>query len=244
MNAELDKNQVELVDSSGKQVSGGFLASLLDIIIDPVKVFKRIDAGMHWWKAYVFVTVVTILVSWLNMPIQRQLVLINEKGWSEERVSAALEQMDKFGWVGFLMIPIGIIVVYMIVGGLVNLMVNLISGRSSFRKSLGIIAFTGVIGLIEQVLTVVVVRMKDLEAAESAAELKIHLGPAALFSDTGGITAAFLESLSIFQIWYYVVFVIGVAAVFKVERKKAIIPAALLWILSVVFIYIGKLFGG
>ena len=53
-----------------------------------------------------------------------------------------------------------------------------------------------------------------------------------------------LQSLSIFQIWYYVVLIMGLAAIFKMSRKAAIIAALPMWILSVLVLWLGGKFGG
>jgi hypothetical protein len=86
--------------------------------------------------------------------------------------------------------------------------------------------------------------MRGVESVESAADMKFSLSLAPLVGGGEGFFNAVLQSLSVFQIWYYVVLVLGIAAIFKLTRKAAIIPALPLWIVSILMLWIGSKFGG
>jgi len=79
---------------------------------------------------------------------------------------------------------------------------------------------------------------------ESAADLKFSLSLAPLLGEGKGLLNAVLQSLSIFSIWYYVVLVLGIAAIFKLSRKAAIVPVLPIWIFGVLMLWIGGKFGG
>ena len=223
---------------------GGFVASLGDIFLEPNKVFKRIDAGLQWWKAFIVIAVLQVIIGWLNLPIQSQVLSLNERGMSEEQLSKALEQMGKFGLIGLILAPIAVIVIYLICAWIVNVGVNILSARSNYKKVLSLISFTGLITMVEQVISVIIVRARGIETIESAAGGRVSLSLSPLFPDLGGFGAALLESLSVFSIWYYIVLTLGIAAIFKIEIKKSAVPVVILWIISIIFLYLGKLFGG
>jgi phosphoglycerol transferase MdoB-like AlkP superfamily enzyme len=91
---------------------------------------------------------------------------------------------------------------------------------------------------------VVVIGMRGVDSVESAADLKFSLSLAPLLGGGKGFLNAVLQSLSIFQLWYYVVFVMGIAAIFKMSRKAAVLAALPMWILSVLLLWLGGTFGG
>ncbi|MCK4350503.1 MAG: hypothetical protein KAX13_06575, partial [Candidatus Krumholzibacteria bacterium] len=66
----------------------------------------------------------------------------------------------------------------------------------------------------------------------------------ALLPDVKGAGFALMESLSIFNIWYYVLFLLGAAAIFKMEKNKAIVPVIAIWVLTFLFAFLGTMFGG
>jgi hypothetical protein len=42
-----------------------------------------------------------------------------------------------------------------------------------------------------------------------------------------------MDSLSVFQIWYLVVFTLGIAAIFRISRGKAAVSGIVVWVISV-----------
>jgi hypothetical protein len=231
-------------DPSAQGPRGGFFPSIIDIFADPAKVFARIDAGLSWWKPFVLVTVVTIILAYLNLPFQKKLIELNPRGLSEEQIQKTVEGFGKFGPLTIIMVPIFLIIVYLILAGLVHLAVNIMSSRSNYKKTLCLISFCGIITMLEQIISMVVLKMRGVEAVESAEDIKFSLSLAPLLGESKGLLNAVLQSLSVFQIWYYVVLVLGIAAIFKLTRKAAIIPVLPIWIISVLMLWIGGKFGG
>jgi hypothetical protein len=62
--------------------------------------------------------------------------------------------------------------------------------------------------------------------------------------ESDGIQRAVLESLSIFGIWFLILFVIGVSVIYEIDRKKAIAPTIVIWVLGVLGIMLQSLGGG
>ena len=228
----------------GSAPTGGFLRSIVDIFVDPFKVFARIDAGLSWWKPFMLVCVVAMILelSHASVPAEadRAQPEGSERGAASEggrgirqvRAADAHHGADRAHHL------------YLIVAGIVHLVINIMSSRSNFKKTLSLISFCGIITIIEQIIGTVVLRMRGVESVESAADLKFSLSLAPLLGEGKGLLNAVLQSLSIFQIWYYVVLVLGIAAIFKISRKAAIIPVLPIWIFSVLMLWIGGKFGG
>ncbi|MCX5752946.1 MAG: YIP1 family protein [Candidatus Krumholzibacteria bacterium] len=232
------------VDSAAQGPKGGFLSSIIDIFADPFKVFARIDAGLSWWKPFVLVSAATMIMSYLAFPLQQKLIELNTKGLSEEQLQKTVEGYGKFAPLQLIMVPIGLIIFYLIVAGVVHLVINIMSSRSSFKKTLSLISFCAIITAIEQIISTVVLKMRGVDSVESVADLKFSLSLAPLLGEGKGLLGAVLQSLSIFSIWYYVVLILGIAAIFKISRKAAIVPVLPIWIVSVIVIWIGGRFGG
>ena len=227
-----------------EEVKGGFSASLIDIFLDPSKVFKRIATGLQWWKAFIVLAIVNAVITWFALPVQRQIVSLNASGLSEEQLDATLHQMEAFGWVGVVGAPVGMLVIFLIVAGLVNLIVNLTSAKSNFKMILSLVCFTGFIGIIEQIISTVIIHTKGVDTIEAISDSVVMLGPAALLPDATGVLAATLQALSVFQIWYYIVFTLGIAAIFRIDIKKALIPSVVMLVISVLLITLSQSLSG
>jgi hypothetical protein len=242
-----NQENLRISESGGaapQEARGGFLASIVDIFVDPVKVFARIDAGLSWWKPFVLVTVVSTILSYLMLPFQKRLIELNPRGMGEEQLQQAVDGFSKFAPLTLITVPVFLIIVYLVLAGIVHLAVNIMSTRSSYKKTLSLVSFCGIITLVEQIISTAVLRMRGVESMESAADMKFSLSLAPLIGEGKGLLNAVLQSLSVFQIWYYVVLVLGIAAIFKMTRKAAIVPALPMWIISVLMLWIGGKFGG
>ncbi|MBU8923356.1 MAG: YIP1 family protein [Bacteroidales bacterium] len=223
-----------------EEIKGGFFASLIDIFLDPSKVFKRIGTGLQWWKAFIVLAVANAAITWYSLPVQRHLTSLNVRGLSEEQLDATLHQMESFGWLGVVGAPVGLLVVFVIIAGLVNLIVNLTSAKSNFKKTLSLVCFTGIIGVLEQIISTIIIHARGIDTIEAVSDSVVRLGPAAILPEATGLLAATLQGLSVFQIWYYVVFTLGIAAIFRIDIKKALIPAIVMFVISVLLIMVSQ----
>ncbi len=245
MNENPGRNPQEMDElSPSGEGRGGFVASLIDIFIDPVKVFKRIKAGLPWWQPYIIVAIVIAVISYFQIPINKQLVMLNERGLSAEQLETQVEMMGKFALIGVIAAPLMVLLIYVILAALCNVTANLVSGKSSFKKMLSLLTFTGFVGLIEQSLKMLILHMRGIENIASRDDLYSVSFSLNRFIESDGILRAVLESFSIFQIWFLILFTIGVSVVYEIDRSKAIVPTIVIWVLGVLGIMLQGLGGG
>ncbi len=225
------------------EVEGEFWASLIDIFIDPVKVFRRIGAGLPWWQPFIVIAIASSAIAYFQQPINKQLFLLNERGLSEEQLQVQGEMMDRFGLVGLIATPIVVLIIYVILAALCNVAVNLASGKSNFKKILCLLSFTAFVGIIEQGLRMLIIHKRGIENITSRDDLyAISFSLTRLFP-ADGLLRAVLESFSIFQIWFLILFTIGVSVVYEISRKAALIPTFVVWLLGVAMLMLQGLGG-
>jgi len=68
MNNDRYPNEGAELAASG-EAAGSFFPAIIDIFIDPVKVFRRVGAGLTWWKPYIVIAVISVIHAWLSLPI-------------------------------------------------------------------------------------------------------------------------------------------------------------------------------
>jgi len=228
----------------GAEVKGGFLQSILDIFIDPVKVFQRISAGLTWWKPFVLASVIGIINGYLMIPFQVKRIEFNPRDLSPEQIELAMERVQKFGFVGLILTPVIFIIIYLIMAGLAHIAINIMSSEANYKKVLSLVSYTGLVSILGQIITTVILLMRGIESVETMADMKVSLSLAALFPDLEGVGYAFLESLSIFSIWYYILFLLGTAVIFRMSRSRALVPVIFMWLISFLFASLSSVFGG
>lgn len=232
--------------SSEGPPAGGLWISLIEIFVDPQKVFRRIAAGLSWWKPWIVIGVLVVAITWVSQPINLQVASLNTRGVPPEQLEAQLDAMRRFGFVGLILAPLAVLLIYVIMAALVNVTVNLTSGRSGFKQILCLMSFTGLIGTVEQALRLGILHAKGIESIESIGDVRVSFGLAALpwFSEAGNFARAVMDSLSVFQIWYLVVFALGIAAIFRIDRGKAIPATVVVWVISVVLLLLQGISAG
>jgi hypothetical protein len=227
----------------GAEVKGGFLQSILDIFIDPMKVFARIQAGLTWWKPFVLATVIGIINGYLMLPFQAKRIEITSADLPPEQLEIALERVQKFGFVGLLMVPVIFIIIYLVMAGIAHIAINIMSSEANFKKTLSLVSYCGLVSILGQIITTVILRMRGVQNIETLGDMRVSLSLAALFPDLEGAGYAFLESLSIFSIWYYILFLLGTALIFRMSRGRAMVPVIIMWLVSFLFAFLGTMFG-
>lgn len=226
------------------EVKGGFLQSVLDIFIDPMKVFPRIRAGLTWWKPFILTAIIGIINGYLMLPFQAKRIELNPQGLSPEQVEAGIERVQKFGFVGLLFTPIIFIIIYLVMAGIAHIVINIMSSEANYKKTLSLVSYAGLISILGQIVTTVILRMRGLEGIETMSDMKVSLSLAAFFPGLEGAGYALLESLSIFSIWYYILFLLGTSVIFRMSRSRALGPVIVMWLISFLFVYLGTVFGG
>lgn len=224
-------------------VRGGFWRSLYEIFTDPAKVFSRIDGGLSWWKPFIVISAVSMALGFIMSPYRKAAFLPALQKLPPEQMEKALENMDRFGIVGLITIPIILIIMYVIIAGITHVAINIASSRANFAKMLSLLFFCGLVPLLEQIIVTAAIASRGVESVESFEDLKMSIGPAALVPNVAGALRALLESLSLFQIWYYIILVLGVAAIFRISRKVAIICILPVWLISFLMLLLSSKFG-
>ncbi len=227
-----------------EEVGGGFFNSVVDIFVDPSKVFRRIEAGLAWWKGYILLAVIGTILAWLTFPMQRHIMELNERGLSEEQLARTLEGFDKFKYVGLITSPIAIVIIFLITAGVIHLVISILSSRANYKKALSLIVYSTFISTLGQIVKTAVILSKGVEDITSRADMNVHLSLAAFFPELEGFKVALLDSLGVFEIWYYVILTFGIAYLFKLKKSSAVVPVIIIWLISFFLLMLGSRFGG
>ncbi len=230
---------------------GGFARSLYEIFTEPAKVFARIDAGLSWWKAFIVICAVTIATQVTIMSLFQTKLFelgLRARNMSPEQTERMLADADKFRTIGMITAPLAPIIVILLASLVTALfahvVINLMTSRASYKKTLSLLLWCGLITMVEQIIVTAIIAGRGVESVESLADLRMSIGPAALFPNASGAFMALLQSLSLFQIWYYVVLVLGIAAIFRMKRAQAVLAAVPVWFIGFLLILIGTKFQG
>ncbi len=231
-------------DAAPAAASGTLFSRLTWTIQSPKLLFADIEAGVAWWEPWMWVSVLNMLIAYISVPIQLQLVRLNPGDVPSDQLQQTIEQMEKFGFLGVISTPVAVLVTSLIIAGIAYLVVSVISDASSFKKFFTIYLYASIVSSLGLLIGTVLTRMKGVENIHAPEDAVASFGPALLVSSGHSILNPILSSFDIFYIWFYALVAMGVAHVFHVGRRTAILAVIPLWLLFVLISLVSSRLGG
>ena len=235
-------NEPEEAPTEG--LSGRFLSRFAWTFVSPKQLYEDIAAGAHWWQPWVWASMISMVVAYISIPIQAQVMRLNQGGQTQEQIEQSIQMMEKIRFVPVVGAPVGVLIFVVIVGGVSYLLVNLLSQSSDFKKYFTLMLYASIVVSVGQLLGTVVTRMKGVETIRSIRDVGVSLGPAVLVGPDQKALYPVLASLDVFYVWFYVLLVAGLVRIFRMSVGNAILAVIPVWLLQVLYALIGVRFSG
>ncbi|UCG51126.1 MAG: YIP1 family protein [Candidatus Latescibacterota bacterium] len=222
----------------------GFFSRVLSIFHAPREVFSDIDRGAPWWQPWIVLSLVSMVVAYILIPIQVQLMRLNPQGLSPEDLEQALEGMEKIKYLGVITSPVTVLFAALIFSAVSYLVVSILSDRPNFKKHLTIYLYSSIVASLGILLSNIVVRWNGVENIRTVGDAAAPFGPAAFVDAGNTIGFAVLSTLDVFSVWSYVLLGFGVMHVFGLSKRSAVLVVIPVWLLAVLIALVGARFGG
>lgn len=235
-----------MAEASGGIASG--LVGMLNVFIDPAATAKRVPAKLFWLWPLITLTIIYVVFSYLMLPYTLQLVdarinqQMQQRGLPPEQVERAKRIADTFSQFTGLITPVVVIGVIALLAWLVTLTGSMAGLRAKFRDVFSLMAACALIPALQYIANFIVIRAKGDEI-QSPEQLTPPFGIDIFFQSAHGALLAFLNFFSIFEIWYLVVLLFGLAYLAGASKGKAFVAIAPAWILPLLFRVIGAAIG-
>lgn len=210
---------------------------IINIFVSPREAFESIDQKPTWLVPFIIIVIFMLFMMYMTLDVQLsdQTKVLETMDLPAEQIEAAQSQMNSpWRYLGFIFGPVGMLIVNVIIAALLLLAANLMIGDRdvSFKKIFSLIMWSGIIGVIQMLLTTFLALQKGTMIGISM-DLSALL-PTIPFGETKPIMHRLLARLDLFVIWQMILWVIGLSVMYKAEIKKAIAPVLTLWILWVI----------
>ncbi|HTR37459.1 MAG TPA: YIP1 family protein [Bryobacteraceae bacterium] len=216
-------------------ISSG-VVGMLSVFIDPGRTARGVAAKLSWLWPVITLAIVYMVFGYLMLPYTMQVVdarlnqALAQQGAPAERVEAARNITLMLTRVAFLFTPVLIIGFLALFAWLVMVMGSMAGLRAKFRDVFALMSACSLIPALQYIAAYIVVRAKGDEIT-SQEQLTPPFGLDIFFPDIHGPLLALLNFFSIFQIWYLIVFTIGLAALAKTSKGKAFAAITPAWVL-------------
>jgi hypothetical protein len=230
------------VPENSSVVADQFL-TMLDIFIDPAGAVRRIDRSAPWLVPVLIAAIGAVTISYLLMPVTLQVMAMNPPAnMTREQYQNAFPMIQKSMMVMSFASPLLVALKLLILAGILKLMVTLGGLDVVFKKLFSFISNASMIIFLEGLATFAVIKAKgdDIQTME---EMMPSLGLDLLSrGQLPKAVEAGLHFLSIFEIWYIVVLVVGFAALAKCSKSKAFQLTLPVWLIPMLFMVASAIF--
>jgi hypothetical protein len=230
-----------MADATGSTADG--LVGLVNVFVDPQTTARKVPSPYSWvWPVLILVIGYTV-TTYLTMPFTLQMMEagIRQRNLPPEQLDQALTMERAFGQAFAYLIPFFGIAFIALFALLVKVVYSLMDIRPTFRDLFTMLADCSVIPFLQVVATYVVLRVKA-DPVETAEQMQPPFGLDIFLQGIHGVPFAFVHFFSIFQIWFLVVLVFGLASLTKSSKIQALIAITPVWIVPLALVMVGAMF--
>ncbi len=233
-------------EDAGSSETGNFLTRFVWTLTSPKKLYADIASGdAKWWEPWVWVSLISMGVAYISIPIQIQIARLNPNNRPVEELEQGIEMMEKFGIVGVISTPVLVLITSIIVVAISYLVLSVLAEEPRFKKFFTLYLYGSIVSSLGLLLGTLLTRMGGVDAIRTVEDATVSFGPDRLVSADQKILHAILQNFGLFHIWFYVLVAAGVAYVFKLNKGAAIIVVTpVLLVAILVTLITARLSGG
>ena len=217
----------------------GAVLDLVRVLVSPSEVFARIRERPVWFVPAVILGIFATVLGYVMLPY-RLASMAGQMAKAAAQNPAAPAQIESFTRISIFATPIFVLLLLVIVAGILWLFVTLLAGGDAkYRTLLSVATYTALPGILLQVATFVVLKMKGVESVTSPLDLQPPLGLNLLAPNVGGFTAGVLAAINPFTIWGMILTAIGIQVTLKTSKGSAYTVAIAAMLIGVLLAGLG-----
>lgn len=226
-----------------RETFGDDIIGMGSFFIDPAGAAKRAFHKWFWVGPLVVISIIAIATQLARLPITQQVMeaMAPPNGVSPEQWDKQMHVSLMIQNVAVWFSPILMLIIYCVETAVLLAMASILTVNAKFRVLFNIVAGCSLIGALEAIASVVVLRMKAPVA--TLAELKPPLGLDIFLPEgTNKFLLALLSYFTVFQIWWLVMITLVLAASFRISKGKAFTMVLPIVLITLVFLMVGAAF--
>ena len=224
----------------------GVSGKVVGIFTSPRETFESIDQKPTWFIPFLIVVIISIVLQYFTMDIRMKdgIAMMEAREIPVEQIEARQSWMDgPMKYIGFAAVPVGVLIVWAIISGILLFGGNTVmGGESKFKKVFSVVAWSSLIGLVGEILKTFLILSKGTTRGV-VTSLAILVPTPELGQSS--FLHRLLSQFDLFSIWGMVLWIIGLSVVYRFTMKKSATLVISLWAIWVVIsVAIGGIFSG
>ncbi|MBN1695390.1 YIP1 family protein [candidate division WOR-3 bacterium] len=206
------------------------MGNLINIIVEPVKVFKHIKEKDDWWIPFILLVVVTWIFLMISGPA---LARITAQQMAEMGVDREIPKFVEY--IKYLGAPIGTLTMWLLMSVIIWFLGNSFGGDWDFTKALDLYAYSSVVQVLRTILTTVILLIRGIPNIMTFKDINVATGLNLLFSPENPRLYALFSGIEVFSIWQFVLIAYGVSEITGMPKKKAVWVSVITYLITLGF---------
>lgn len=219
------------------------VVGMMNVFVDPATTAKHVPSRLSWVWPVLVLCIGYVVFGYLMLPYAMQMVdaKMAERNIAPEQLERAQSMAHTITKITTPLTPIFVIGFLALFALLVKLTYSIVDVRPRYRDVFSLLAACSLIPLLQYIATYVVLRTKG-DPITSPEQMTPPFGLDIFFQGSKGVFFALLNFFSIFEVWYLIILVFGLAYLTRSSKSKALIAITPVWLLPLFFRLIGAMF--
>jgi len=217
---------------------------MLRVLVSPTAVFEEQREEPTFWIPWVIMFVLLIIVATLSFPFTLAVARLGAAAQGRpfpENAAGFVRGMT------FVAIPVVTLIILLLTAAVMYVVLLAAGGEVRYKGLLCVVVFTGLLGVLQALLTFVVLKLRDPATMHTVADYQVSFGLDLLLpgdASLGKFLDGVLRAVSPFSIWGLAITAIGVRTVERTSKAAAWTAAGAAFVLGLLFAGLGNLLSG
>ncbi|MDR0605390.1 MAG: YIP1 family protein [Bacteroidales bacterium] len=210
----------------------------LKVLYNPQNVYEEISVNNSWGLDYIFLSLLLVSIAILMIPINEQILQNHEimKSFSSVQIDMINSMQKKIKYLATISEPISLLIRSLCFSSLLYIGVLLFKYKVKFGELFCLVVISYSIVILSKVVNLIIFYFKGYESVVSMFDVNpISLSTFFSVNGIGVPLYNFFSVINVFQVWFIIIIIYGVANIVKITKKKASIIVISSWIIITLF---------
>jgi hypothetical protein len=217
---------------------------LARVLVSPTAVFEEQREAPTFWIPWLVISILMLVVATFSFPYTLAMAKLGAAAQGRPFPAAAEGIMRMTQYVA---VPIVMLIIVFVVAGVMYVVLMASGTEARFKGLMTVAVFTGLLGVLQGVLMVVVLKLRDPTTMQTVADYQVSFGLDLLLpqdASLGKFVDGMLKGVSLFSIWGLAINAIGIRTMEKTSKGAAWMAAGVAFVLTLCIAGLGNAFGG
>lgn len=214
------------------------------VLVSPTAVFEEQREEPTFWIPWLVVSILMLVVTTFSFPYTLAMAKLGAVAQGRPFPAAAEGVMRA---TQFVAVPVMMLILLLLTAAVMYVVLLAAGGEVRFKGLMTVAVFTGLLGVLQGVLMLVVLKLRDPTTLQTVADYQVSFGLDLLLpqdASLGKFLDGVLRAVSPFSVWGLVITAIGVRTMEKTSKGAAWAAAGVSFVLGLCFAGLGGLMGG